>query len=193
MGGDPKTHPGKPCYPEASRRAYEGFGKTAKAPMAWMYWKNDGFWGASEPQGWASAYKSGGAPMEFHAFGPVGEEGHFGSTRDMDHWLPVVDAFLGKLGYGASAIVKAPAATDWADVNDSRALPMKGQSADYKARAYSKFLAAKGAPRAFAISSSGGWGSATGDYAAGRALGNCQRYGKPCKLYAVDGRVVWAP
>jgi hypothetical protein len=48
-------------------------------------------------------------------------------------------------------------------------------------------------PRAFAISSKGGYGLARGDYAAGRALGSCQRYGNPCTLYAVDSDVVWKP
>ena len=32
-----------------------------------------------------------------------------------------------------------------------------------------------------------------GDYAAGKALGNCQRSGQACRLYAVDDAVVWRP
>ena len=58
--------------------------------------------------------------------------------------------------------------------------------------AYAKFLE-MALPRAFAVSSKGGFGVARGDYAAGRALGNCQRYGNPCILYAVDSDVVWKP
>jgi hypothetical protein len=49
-------------------------------------------------------------------------------------------------------------------------------------------------PRAFAVSTRGGFGFARGDYAAGRALGNCQRSnGNTCALYAVNHDVVWKP
>ena len=58
--------------------------------------------------------------------------------------------------------------------------------------AYAKFLDMT-KPRAFAVSTKGGFGVASGDYAVGRALGSCQRYGNPCALYAVDADVVWAP
>ena len=46
-------------------------------------------------------------------------------------------------------------------------------------------------PKAFAISERGAMGWATGDWAAAKALTTCERYGAPCRLYALDNDVVW--
>ena len=57
---------------------------------------------------------------------------------------------------------------------------------------YQEFLAAR-SPRAFALSASGsyGWSSTRAD-APERALQYCQRQSRvPCRLYAIDERVVW--
>jgi hypothetical protein len=105
----------------------------------------------------------------------------------MDHWLPVVDAFLADLGFTAAAIVVKPPPSGFADIADARWVPI---SAAARASGYSKFLEAK-APRAFAVGDRGASSLALGDYAHGHALGNCQRYGQVCKLYAVDNDVVW--
>ena len=105
----------------------------------------------------------------------------------MDHWLPLVDAFLGQLGFTKSAIVAKPPATDFADIADASKVPI---NAKFQATAYAKFLDAK-PPRAFAVGGNGNWGYASGDYAMGRAIGNCQRRGQTCQLYAVDDKVVW--
>jgi hypothetical protein len=106
----------------------------------------------------------------------------------MDHWLPVVDAFLGQLGFDKPAIVKAPPPSAFAAIDAAASVPA-GTSGK---AAYAKFLELA-LPRAFALSGKGAYGFARGDYAAGRALGNCQRYGNPCTLYAVDSDVVWKP
>ena len=44
-----------------------------------------------------------------------------------------------------------------------------------------------------AVSGTGAYGYASGDYAVGRALGNYQRHGNPCALYAVDRNGAWKP
>ena len=44
-----------------------------------------------------------------------------------------------------------------------------------------------------AVNGKGAYGYASGAYAVGRAVGNCQRHGNPCALYAVDKDVVWKP
>lgn len=58
---------------------------------------------------------------------------------------------------------------------------------------YKDFLS-KGAPRAFAISSSGAWGycaADNGEDPAGLVVARCQEHSKrPCALYAVDDEVV---
>jgi dienelactone hydrolase len=187
-GGNPDLNPGRPCNPAATTKYWGEIAKNAKSPMLWLYWANDKYWGPDIPKTWHRAWVEGGGRAELAAFGPSWEDGHSGLTRDMDHWLPVVDAFLSQLGFDQPAIVRSPAASGFAAVDATAAVPV-GTSGK---AAYAKFLE-MALPRAFAVSSKGGYGLASGDYAAGRALGNCQRYGNPCALYAVDGDVVWKP
>ncbi len=187
-GGNPDLNPGRPCNPGAVTEYWGTIAKNATVPMLWLYWENDKFWGADIPKTWHRAWVDGGAQAIFSSFGPSGSNGHFGLNDDMDHWLPVVDAFLAQLGFDRPAMVKAPPPSTFAALNAADAVPV---SPSGKA-AYAKFLE-MAAPRAFAISGKGGFGYARGDYAVGRALGNCQRYGNPCTLYAVDSDVVWNP
>jgi dienelactone hydrolase len=187
-GGNPDRNPGQPCNPSAPAKYWGEVAKNAKAPMLWLYWANDKYWGPDIPKTWHRAWVEGGGHADLAAFGPSGEDGHSGLTRDMDHWLPVVDAFLTQLGFSQPAIVTSPAASGFAAVDATAAVPV-GRSGK---AAYAKFLEMV-LPRAFAVSNKGGFGLASGDYAAGRALGNCQRFGNPCALYAVDGDVVWKP
>jgi dienelactone hydrolase len=187
-GGDPDARPGRPCNPAATARYWGEIAKNAKVPMLWMYWENDKYWGPDIPKTWHKAWVEGGAQATFAGFGPSGSNGHSGLTEDMDHWLPVVDEFLARLGFDRPAIVKPPQATAFAAIDAVDAVPVRPSN---KA-AYGKFLD-MAMPRAFAVSTQGGFGFANGDYAVGRALGNCQRYGKPCALYAVDADVVWKP
>jgi len=187
-GGNPEVNPERPCNPGAITRYWGEIAKNAKVPMLWLYWANDKYWGPEIPKTWHRAWVDGGGQAKLEAFGPSGENGHSGLTHDMDHWLPVVDEFLGQLGFDKPAVVKAPRPSEFAAINATAAVPVgiSGKAA------YAKFLE-MALPRAFAVSSKGGFGLARGDYAAGRALGNCQRFGNPCALYAVDGDVVWKP
>lgn len=93
-----------------------------------------------------------------------------------------------KLGFSRAAIVSKPAASGFAEVGDASKVPINAQA---KTNGYAKFLEFK-SPRAFAAGERGAWGYASGDYATGKAIGNCQRGGQSCKLYAVDDDVVWA-
>jgi dienelactone hydrolase len=187
-GGNPDLNPGRPCNPGATTQYWGEIAKGAKVPMLWLYWENDKYWGPDLPKTWHKAWVDGGGKAIFSAFGPSGSNGHFGLNEDMDHWLPVVDAFLRQLGFNQPAIVKPPPPTAYAAIDASAAVPVgtTGKAA------YAKFLAMP-LPRAFASSGKGAFGYASGDYAPGRALGNCQRFGNPCALYAVDSDVVWKP
>jgi hypothetical protein len=187
-GGNPDANPERPCNPGATTRYWGEIAKNAKVPMLWLYWANDKYWGPDIPKTWHHAWVGGGGRANLTAFGPSGDNGHSGLTEDMDRWLPVVDAFLDQLGFEHSAIVKVPPPNTFAAIEATSSVPvgMSGKAA------YAKFLE-MALPRAFAVSSKGGFGLARGDYAAGRALGNCQRYGNPCTLYAVDADVVWKP
>lgn len=185
-GGNPDSTPGRPCSPQAMARLWGDFAKTAKAPMLWLYWPNDKYWGPDIPKTWHQAWLAGGGQAQFATFGPSGEEGHHGLDEDMDHWLPVVDRFLNELGFTTPAIVVVPQPSGFADIQDMGKVPVRPSNQS----AYQRFLGLK-LPRAFAVGERGGYGLASGDYAVGRALGNCRKYGNTCQLYAVDNDVVW--
>ncbi len=186
-GGDPESKPGNPCRPQALETYWGSIAKQARVPTLWMYWQNDKYWGPEVPRTWHKAWVAGGGKAEFTAFGPSGVDGHNGLNADMDHWLPVVEDFLNRAGFTRPGIVVRPASSGFADIQDAAKVPLSTQNQGN----YLKFLSLP-LPRAFAVSDKGGWGSYTGDYAVGRALGNCQRYGVNCKLYAVDNDVVWS-
>jgi dienelactone hydrolase len=186
-GGDPVNNPERPCSPSLLERYWAGLAKNAAAPMLWLYWQNDKYWGPEIPVRWHKAWVNGGGKAQFRSFPPAGKDGHSGFTIDMEHWLPVVDEFLAGLGFNRSAIVTKPAASGFAEVGDAAKVPVSAQA---RAGGYAKFLELK-SPRAFAVGERGGWGYASGDYAIGKAIGNCQRSGQRCKLYAVDDDVVW--
>ena len=188
-GGNPDVNPGRPCNPAATTRYWGDIAKNAKVPMLWMYWQNDKYWGPDIPKDWHQAWTRGGGQAQFTSFGPSGENGHNGLNEDMDHWLPVVDRFLQDLGFERPAIVTAPPPSGFADIADASRVQVSSAG---KA-AYAKFLE-MAPPKAFAITTRGGFGLARGDYAPGRALGNCQRTnGNTCVLYAVNDDVVWKP
>ena len=67
-GGNPKTRPGDPCSPQALSSLWSGYGATAQAPMLWLYWRNDAYWGERHPQRWHQAWTSKGGrapPMKW--------------------------------------------------------------------------------------------------------------------------------
>ena len=185
-GGNPDTSPGRPCSPQAYERLWGRLAATAKAPMLWLYWPNDLYWGADHPRTWHQAWLAGGGQAQMPSLAAVGQDGHRGWAIDMDHWLAHVDGFLAQLGFTADARIQRPPPSGFAELADVASVPVK---AEYLA-AYQRFLTQK-TPRAFAISERGGYGSGSGDHALGHALGNCTRFGARCRLYAVDHDVVW--
>ena len=188
-GGNPETSPGRPCSPAQLTNYWGGLAKTATVPMLWLYWKNDKYWGEDNPKRWYAAWQDAGGRAELASLAANGEDGHNGINSDMEHWVPVVDKFLAKLGFAQSATAVQSVPSGFAEIGDGAKVPVSAQS---KTAGYQKFLDAK-SPRAFAIGERGSWGWAAGDYAVGKALGNCLRSGQPCKLYAVDDDVVWKP
>jgi hypothetical protein len=156
--------------------------------MLWLYWRNDKFWGGQHPQDWHRAWTDGGGRAEFHQLPASGDDGHQGVLADMDTWVPLFENFARSIGLSFGAWPPRPSADPSARVDDPSRVPL---SAAARAAGYEKFLLSR-PPRAFAISPSGAWAWARGDWAVGRALGNCQvRKGETCRLYAVDDSVVW--
>ena len=189
VGGDPEKTPGNPCSPQQVASVFGTFAKGAKASMLWLYWQNDLYWGAGTPRRWHEAWAGGGGLAEFQSLPPIGQDGHGGVSNDMDHWVPLVDAYLARLGFGKPGVVTRPPASAFAKLDEADKLPANQATKDGN---YRKFLESK-TPRAFALGPNNASGWASGDWAMGRALGFCARRGEPCKLYAVDNDVVWAP
>jgi hypothetical protein len=83
---------------------------------------------------------------------------------------------------------QVPAPSHFAVLGDQGAVPyLNGQGRD----GYAKFLAMR-RPRAFAIAADGGWDAASlGPDPVAFALNTCNKTHRECRLYAVDGDVVW--
>lgn len=82
----------------------------------------------------------------------------------------------------------APPRTDFAALQDVDAVPYL--QADGR-RAYTRYLAAV-RPRAFAIAPDGAWGEASGVDPVDTALAQCANAHAGCRVYSVDGEVVWS-
>lgn len=189
-GGNPETRTGNPCSPTVLARLWQGQAATAKAPMLWIYWHNDRYWGADWPRRWAEAWTDGGGLLDFHQLPAAGSDGHTGLSIDMERWVPLVEAHLAKVGFTQSGLVPRPPPSGYAQIDDTDKVPLPPA---VRESFYPRFLAAK-PPRALAIGPGGAVGYASGDWAPGKALGHCQApRGRQCKLYAVDDDVVWTP
>jgi dienelactone hydrolase len=189
-GGDPVNREADPCRPQAIESLWKNKAASAKVPMLWFYWANDKYWGPDNPKRWHKAWTAGGGKAEFHAMAASGSDGHGGMAGDMDDWVPIAEDFLARAGFDKPGIVAIPRPGTFARLDDASKVPVPKFS---QGSSYAKFLDGK-KPRAYAIGPRGVNGWATGDWAAGRALGFCQaRSGAVCKLYAVDDDVVWVP
>ena len=189
-GGDPERSPGRPCNPQRIASLWGAQAAQSRAPMLWFYWENDEYWGADNPKRWHEAWVSGGGKAEFHQLAAAGKNGHGAMAFDMDHWVPFAEAFLAQLGFTQPGLIARPAPTSFAKLDEIDKVPVGPAQRE---SAYRRFLDGK-TPRAYAVGADGAMDWANGDWAMGRALGNCQqRRGAPCKLYAVDNDVVWVP
>ena len=84
-------------------------------------------------------------------------------------------------------LVPVPAGKSFADLSNVAAVPYV--RADGR-QAYSSFLTA-GRPRAFAVAPDGGWGIGKGLDPVNDSLVQCSDRHQSCRVYAVDGDVVW--
>jgi len=85
-------------------------------------------------------------------------------------------------------LANAPPATAFAPLENAAAVPYLSAQGRL---AYSKFLTMP-RPRAFAIAPDGAWGASSGVDPIGDALVKCASGHANCRLYAVDGDVVWS-
>lgn len=98
-GGDPVARPGEPCLPQLLADTFKDFGKTARVPTLWIYTENDLYFHPRHTRAWFEAYKSQGGAGEFVLLQPFGTDGHQLFTRGFTTWQPIVQKFLGQLGF----------------------------------------------------------------------------------------------
>ena len=75
-GGDPMRHPGVPCAPQKLLDVYSGAGKTARAPMLWVYTENDQYFGPDYARAWHAAFVAAGGHAELVLLSPFKSNGH---------------------------------------------------------------------------------------------------------------------
>jgi len=183
-------------------RAIGDYGTDTRLPSLWFYGDNDSYFAPSIWRGAFERYTAAGGRAELVAFGNFGSDAHslFGSRAGLPIWLPRVLTALDAAGLPTQVVHALPSAADitpppasgFATVTDLERVPLRTD----RARAgYQTWLAAD-SPKAFAIHPTlGSWASTWGgERPIARALANCERFAKaPCRLYAVDDAVVWAP
>lgn len=187
-GGNPSTHPGMPCRPDRLEAMFGDYGTTTRVPTLWVYTANDLWMGESAPKQWFMAFKRPGGTGQFLAMPPFGEDGHTLFGKGFPIWRPLVDQFLASVGFAAPASADAPPASGFASLYDVDKVPVKSALAREK---YARFLQLD-LPRAYAVGPHGEFGYYSAPDATAHALATCARSaGVPCKLYAVDDKVVW--
>lgn len=177
-------------------RAFGTYGGQTRIPSLWFYGENDSYFDHALASRMHQAYTKAGGNATLVQFGAFKHDAHAmsGSRDGVRIWLPETEKFLRKIGMPTAEIFNiaepaAPTASGFAAVGDTNAVPYLSAPGREQ---YRKFLT-KSQPRAFALSSSGAWSWVEdGDDPAERALENCQKNSAaPCRLYAIDDKVVW--
>ena len=181
-------------------RAFSDYGEKTKLPSIWFYGDNDSYFQAYVWKEGFERYNKNGGQAELIAFGNFGNDAHsmFSSRDGLPIWLPVVMAHLSKIGMPTSIVhetrstpdITPPPESGFALINDVEKVPLKTERAREGYRAWLKAAP----PKAFAIHpTKGSWASTWGGNTPySRALSQCEKFSnEPCRLYAVDDRVVW--
>lgn len=178
------------------------YGAETALPSLWFYGDNDSYWPTPVWHAMYENYMAQGGKGRLVAFGEFGGDSHrmFHTAAGAPIWQPEMSKFLRDIGmpadvlpeFSASASRQAFEASGFAAIDELSRLPVQTDAA---LKAYRHFLAQK-PPRAFAVSTDGGWGSGWGgNDPQGRALTNCGKRAAvgECLLYAVDDKLVWRP
>ncbi|WP_241687726.1 CocE/NonD family hydrolase [Janthinobacterium sp. 17J80-10] len=177
-------------------RAFGSFGSQSRVPSLWFYGENDSYFNHELADRMHQAYTDAGGKATLVKFGAFKHDAHgmSGSRDGVRIWWPETEKFLRRIGMPTEEIFKIaePAAlphSGFAALDDAGAVPYLREQGREQ---YRTFLS-KSQPRAFALSPSGAWSWVEdGDDPAARALSNCQKNSaQPCKLYAIDDKVVW--
>ena len=176
--------------------AFADYGSKARIPSLWFYGANDSYFSPALASQMHEAFVNAGGLAKLVAFGPFKLDAHAmsGSRDGVRIWWPETERFLKQIGMPTEEVLSLGSEprlpkSSYAAIDNIDAIPYLQQQGREQ---YRVFLA-KPTPRAFAVSTSGGWSWAEdGDDPVGRVLTTCQRSsGEPCRLYAVDDDVVW--
>ncbi|PXW18376.1 dienelactone hydrolase family protein [Paraburkholderia caballeronis] len=182
--------------------AFGAYGEKGRVPSLWLYGDNDSVWSAALITRLFAAYRdaqpaqASSVPAKLVDFGSYKNDAHrlVGDRDGVQIWWPLVESFLAHEGMPTAVQYRvadpaAPRATDFASIDSVTAVPYLDQAGR---DGYRNFL--KQYPtRAFAVSDSGAWSWAEGgDNPMAVAISNCEkRSDDPCRLYAVNDKVVW--
>ena len=176
--------------------AFGDYGQHVRLPSLWLYGDNDSVWQGNLSAQMFTAFTSHGARANMVDFGKYKNDAHrlVGDRDGVQIWWPRVKAFLAQIGMPTTVQYQVsepsmPKASNFADLDSVQAVPY----VDETGRAgYRNFLS-QYSSRAFAVSDSGAWSWAEGgDDPMAVAIASCQKQSAdPCKLYAVNNRVVW--
>ena len=176
--------------------AFDQYGAHTAVPSLWLYGDNDSVWTPSLVAQMHDAYVAHGTRAQFVDFGSYKDDAHrLIVDRDaVSVWWPAVNAFLAELNlptavHYAVANPHEPKASGYASIDAVNSVPFLDEAGR---EGYRRFLN-QHPSRAFAVSAEGAWSWAEGgDDPMALALDNCAKQGTgPCRLYAVNERVVW--
>lgn len=176
--------------------ALADYGNQVRIPSLWFYGANDSYFDPALANQMHEAFVNAGGLAKLVAFGAFKLDAHAmsGSRDGVRIWWPETERFLRQIGMPTEEVLSLGSEprlpkSSYAAIDNINAIPYLQQQGREQ---YRVFLA-KPTPRAFAVSTSGGWSWAEdGDDPVGRVLTTCQRSsGEPCRLYAVDDDVVW--
>lgn len=176
--------------------AFADYGSKARIPSLWFYGANDSYFSPALASQMHEAFVNAGGLAKLVAFGAFKLDAHAmsGSRDGVRIWWPETERFLKQIGMPTEELLSLGSEprlpkSSYAAIDNIDAIPYLQQQGREQ---YRVFLA-KPTPRAFAVSTSGGWSWAEdGDDPIGRVLTTCQRSsGEACRLYAVDDDVVW--
>ena len=196
FAGGLRTDSGPCQWKAALLNAFADYGTRTRIPSLWFYGANDSYFNPALASSLHEAFVNAGGLAKLVAFGTFKQDAHSmsGSRDGVRIWWPETERFLKQIGMPSDEVISLvsevrPPKTTYAAIDNVAAIPYL----ELHGREQYKVFLGKPTPRAFAVSTSGGWSWAEdGDDPVARVLAACQRSsGQPCKLYAIDDDVVW--
>lgn len=163
--------------------AFGTFGKTARAPMLWIYSENDLFFWPELARRFHAAFQASGGRAKFEAAPPFGRDGHsLFSPAGSPLWIPMINGFLREQNLGLRTLLPPLA-------GDALPAPAHFLQGGSGREAFKQYLKAND-HKAFAVSKNGqfAWraGARTERDAQLAAREACERRGDICTIYAVN-------